>query len=128
MAKHVLESVVEDHLVRRCADLGLLCLKAKAVSVRGMPDRLVLGHDSNGDHVALFIELKRPGSAPRASQRHRIAELREHGAHAVCADTKDSVDQLLEEYFITPSVPIAEKDPTRAPLPGASAAVVIPRL
>lgn len=118
------ESAIETHLVRRCHDLGLLCLKTIAAGRVGIPDRLVLGHDSTGAAVSLFIELKRPGGLPRPIQRRRIEQLRQHGAHAVVADTTQQVDDLLTDYFTNPSVPIADRDPHQAPLPGRAAVQV----
>lgn len=126
MAATVRESVVEDHLVDRCADLGLLCFKTIAQGRRGLPDRMVIGHDAHGDAVTLFVELKRPGQVPRPSQVHMITALRDHGAHAVTADSMASLDALLEDYFLSPPVPIAERDPHTAPLPGRTGAVVMP--
>lgn len=119
-----LESAIEKHLIDRCQQLGLLCLKTIAASRVGIPDRLVQGYDSRGDAVALFIELKRPGGAPRPIQRKRIQQLRDHGAHAVVADTCEQVDALLDEYYTNPAVPIAERDPHQAPLPGRGASVI----
>lgn len=121
------ESAVEDHLVRRCAELGLLCLKTVAQGRRGLPDRTVIGHDAHGDAVVLFIEIKRPGEKPRPSQVHMITTLREHGAHAVVADSTAAVDALLDDYVVAPTTPIAEREPHAAPLPGRAGRVVIPR-
>lgn len=118
------ESVIEHHLVRRCQELGLLCLKTVAAGRVGIPDRLVQGYDSRGDAVALFIELKRPGGTPRPIQRHRIQQMRDHGAHAVVADTTDQVDDILAEYYTHPAIPIAQRDPKKAPLPGRAAVLV----
>lgn len=126
--QHVRESVVENHLVKRATALGLLCLKTQAVAVRAIPDRLVLGHDAHGAGVVLFIEVKRPGAQPRASQTKRIQDLRNHGAHAIIVDSTDAVDIALQEYFTAPSIAIALRDPNKAPLPGARATVVTPRL
>lgn len=124
---HPRESAVEDHLVHRCAELGLLCLKTVALARRGLPDRTVIGHDAHGDAVVLFVELKRPGEKPRPSQVHMIATLREHGAHAVVADSTAAVDALLADYITDPATPIAQRDPHAAPLAGRRGSVVIPR-
>lgn len=125
---HVRESVVEKHLVQACSDQGLLCLKVKAIATAGIPDRLVIGHDHRGDPVLVFVEVKRPGAKPRPAQVHRIKDLRDHGAHAVVVSTIDEVDRFLADYVTDSVVPIADRDPCDAPLPGASTSVVIPRL
>ncbi len=126
MPSTVRESAVEAHLIHRCAELGLLCFKTVAQGRRGLPDRMVIGHDTHGDAVTLFVELKRPGATPRPSQVHMIRTLREHGAHAVVADSVSAVDALLNEYFLHPGEPIAERDPHDAPLPGRTGSVVMP--
>lgn len=123
-ARNPREAVIERHLIKRCNELGLMCLKTIAAGRVGIPDRLVQGYDSRSDAVALFIELKRPGGTPRPIQRRRIEQMRAHGAHAVVADTKDQVDQLLADYYTHSTMPIAERDPHQAPLPGRSAAMV----
>lgn len=125
---HPRESAVEDHLVRRCAELGLLCFKTVALARRGLPDRTVVGHDAHGDAVVLFVELKRPGQAPRPSQVHMITALRDHGAHAVVADSAAAVDALLADYITDPAMPIAQRDPHTAPLPGRAGSIIVPRL
>ena len=77
-----------------------------------------LGHDARGAAVTLFVEVKRPGEKPRPSQVGMITTMRDHGAHVVVADSRTAVDEVLAEYFVRPSVPIAERDPHDAPLPG----------
>ncbi|OBA38990.1 VRR-NUC domain-containing protein [Gordonia sp. 852002-51296_SCH5728562-b] len=113
-----LEAVIEQYLRSRCAEIGLLCWKFTAPGHRGVPDRVVMGHDARGDAVTLFVELKRPGAKPRPSQVAAIEDMRAHGTHAVVADTKAAVDALLSDYFTDPTIPIAERDPCAAPLPG----------
>ncbi|OBC01744.1 VRR-NUC domain-containing protein [Gordonia sp. 852002-50395_SCH5434458] len=112
------ECVVEKRLVDRCRELGLLCWKFTAPGHRGVPDRVLIGHDAHGATVTLFVEVKRPGQRPRPSQVAAIEDMRAHGAHAVVADTRQAVDALLADYFLAPAVPIAERDPHDAPLPG----------
>ncbi|MCM3897074.1 VRR-NUC domain-containing protein [Gordonia sputi] len=113
-----LERTVERYLVDRCRDLGILCHKYVSPGHAGVPDRLLLGHDARGDAVSLFVEVKRPGEKPRPSQVGMITTMRDHGAHVVVTDSRTAVDEVLAEYFVRPSVPIAERDPHDAPLPG----------
>ncbi|WP_287004206.1 MULTISPECIES: VRR-NUC domain-containing protein [Gordonia] len=120
-----LERTVERHLVDRCRELGVACFKFVSPGHAGVPDRLLLGHDSSGAAVTLFVEVKRPGERPRPSQVGMITTMRDHGAHAVVADSRASVDALLDEYFTHPSVPIAERDPHDAPLPGQRPHVLV---
>lgn len=111
------ERIIERYLVDRCHTLGILCLKFASPGHIGVPDRLLLGHDATGVAVTLFVELKRPGGRPRPSQIHMIAEMRDHGAHAVVAATKAEVDELLADYFSHPATPLADRDPHAAALP-----------
>ena len=111
------ERVIERYLVDRCRELDVMCLKFTSTGHIGVPDRLLLGRDATGAAVALFVELKRPGGKPRPSQIHMIAEMRDHGAHAVVASTKAEVDELLADYFSHPATPLADRDPHAAALP-----------
>lgn len=119
------EGRVEDHLVKRCRELGLMCLKTAAPGTRGMPDRLVLGRNDRGDAVSLHIEVKAPGATPRPSQVQLIARMRAQGAHVVVADTTDGVDALLEDYFLHTPAHQHDRDPEAAPLSGRAAAVLV---
>ncbi len=83
-----------------------------------------MGHDANGDSVTLFVEVKRPGEVPRPNQVATIQKMRDHGQHAVVADSKSQVDVLLDDYFTRPAVPITERDPHDAPLPGRAGHIV----
>ncbi|ACY19853.1 VRR-NUC domain protein [Gordonia bronchialis DSM 43247] len=118
------ESAIERHLVQRCAEIGVLCLKFTSPGHVGVPDRVLMGHDANDDSVTLFVEVKRPDEAPRPSQVAMIRRMRDHGQHAVVADSKASVDALISDYFTHPTVPIAKRDPHAAPLPGRTGAVI----
>lgn len=112
------EGRVEDYLVKLCHELELLCLKTAAPGRRGLPDRLILGHDDRGDAVSLHVEVKAPGEVPRPSQVQLITAMREHGAHVVVVDSPQAVQDLLENYFLATPMPIHERSPLDAPLPG----------
>jgi len=114
----VLESVVEDHLAKRCEELGLECLKFTSPSRRAVPDRLVIGFDATGHPLQVFVELKRPGEIPRPDQRAMIARLRDHGAHALVIDSVEGVEAFLADYVLEPDLPLCRRDPHQAPLPG----------
>ena len=118
------ESAIELHLVQRCAEIGVLCLKFTSPGHVGVPDRALMGHDANDDSVTLFVEVKRPGQHPRPAQVAMIQKMRDHGQHVVVADSKSQVDALLDDYFTRPAVPITERDPHDAPLPGRAGHIV----
>ena len=119
------EDSVEDYLVARCRDEAILCFKFSSPSRRAVPDRILMGHDANGHPVTLFIEVKRPGGKPRADQYAMLSNMRDHGAHAVVADSRQQVDRLLSDYFTAPTVPPHERDPHDAPLPGEPSNLIV---
>ncbi|MCZ4652721.1 VRR-NUC domain-containing protein [Gordonia amicalis] len=118
------ERIIERHLVDRCRELGVMCLKFTSPGHIGVPDRLLLGHDASGVAVTLFVEVKRPGGKPRPSQINRITEMRDHGAHAVIASTKAEVNAVLADYFTAPTTSFATRDPHAAPLPQLRAPII----
>lgn len=112
------ERLLENYLITACSRHHLLCLKMASPGRRGVPDRLIIGHDDRSDPVVLFVELKRPGGVPRPSQRAMFARMRAHGAHVVIVDSPVAVDMLIEDYFLRTPQPIAQRDPQTANLPG----------
>lgn len=120
-----IERVIEDHLVSACKQHHLLCLKMTSPGRRAVPDRLLIGHDNRADPVLLFVEVKRPGQAPRPNQRAMFTRMRAHGAHVVVADSIEAVDQLLDDYFLHSSCPISLRDPCASPTPGRAASVLV---
>lgn len=93
------ERVIETYLRDACKARGILGLKFVSPGTRGVPDRVLLGLDADGAPVTIFVEIKRPGAKPRASQLHCHAEMTRHGAHVAVVDTKAGVDALLDETF-----------------------------
>ncbi|UEA60686.1 VRR-NUC domain-containing protein [Gordonia otitidis] len=93
------ERVIETYLRDACKARNVLCLKFVSPGHIGVPDRVLLGLDADGQPVTLFIEVKRPGGRPRPSQLHCHAELIRHGARVAVVDTKAGVDELLDAAF-----------------------------
>lgn len=122
MARQVLERAVEEHLVKRCSSIGVMCLKFTSPGHIGVPDRLLLGRDPRGLPVALFLELKRPGQTPRPSQVQRMAQMVEHGATVRVADSAELVDALLDHYFSDGPEP---PETTTPPAPERTGAALI---
>lgn len=87
------EHAIERCLVRQVEALDGLCWKFVSPGNAGAPDRLVI---LPGARVA-FVETKRPGEKARALQRRRIAQLTERGVWAGVADTRELIEQALQE-------------------------------
>lgn len=91
--RKVRESSVEKYLVRRCEDRGWRCLKFDPKFCRGMPDRMIV---LPGGRVA-WAELKTDGGELSASQKYRMAWLRNQGHDVHVVWNKEQVDILMAE-------------------------------
>src|SRR5699024_11553316 len=77
----VIESAIENHLKDIAEKHNVLCIKAISSSYNGIPDRILIGrHTKTNEGVTAFVEVKRPGSKPRALQRHVLNTMVRHGA------------------------------------------------
>ena len=85
-----IEKDIEQHLVRRCAEAGVLCMKFASPSFAGVPDRLLVGFGRT-----CFVECKAPGRKPRALQVKRIEQLRRAGAAVFVLDSREGCDDVL---------------------------------
>ena len=85
------ESTIENYLVRRCKELGVLCYKFVSPSHRGVPDRLLIFPKG----LVAFIELKAPGKRPTALQRAVGEQMEGNNAEVGWTDSKTGVDCLL---------------------------------
>ena len=72
------ESTIENYLVRRCKELGVLCYKFVSPSHRGVPDRVLIFPKG----LVTFIELKAPGKSPTALQLAVIEGAGHDGSNA----------------------------------------------
>lgn len=86
------EGKVENHLIKRCKELGWIQFKFTAPGRRGVPDRIVIG---NG--VTAFVELKSDVGKPSEIQKVVIRRMRAAGATVYLCNTKESVDEALAE-------------------------------
>lgn len=93
------ERVIETYLLDACKRRGILCYKFTSPGHIGVPDRVLIGLDADAQPVTIWVECKRPGGKPRASQLHCHAEMARHGARVAVVDTKSGVDQLLDRTF-----------------------------
>lgn len=85
-----IENDIENYLIRKTEMLGGLCLKFVSPGRRGVPDRIILI-----DGKTFFVELKRPGGAPRKDQLKMKEKFEKQGVSVYVVDTKQKVDVLL---------------------------------
>jgi hypothetical protein len=89
----VLESSVENHLVKRIRGLGGMCLKWVCPSMRGAPDRIVL----LPYRQPMFIELKSPTGRLRKDQKRMHIRLDDLGMYVKTLHSKAEVDAWIKE-------------------------------
>ena len=88
----VKEAVIEQRLRERAIVLGGMCIKVRAIGVRGFFDRLIV---VPGPRV-IFAEVKRPRGgviSPHQAQYHR--ELNGLGVAVAIVRTIEDIDLLL---------------------------------
>ena len=93
------EHHVEGYLPDMALKHGCLCYKFTSPGNRGVPDRVIIGYDKNGEKHTDFVETKAPGEKPRLLQRIIHDEMREHGASVYVLSTRNAIDQYFAEFF-----------------------------
>jgi len=88
-----LEKKTEGDFVGYVEQAGCLCLKLNPLGRRGIPDRLVLGHDQ----FIIFVELKRLGEEPSKIQLWFHNQLKRFGFAVL---VPDSIDDAIEGFVI----------------------------
>lgn len=89
----VSEKVIERYLASRVEDMGGVCLKYSNPGKAGYPDRVVLLPGG----ITFWVELKSKGKKPVLLQQLRIDGMRKMGHHVFVADSKEKVDEILEQ-------------------------------
>lgn len=84
----MLESALENYLVKQCKDKKLFLRKVRWVGRRGAPDRLLNG---------VFIELKGPNGKLADHQAREIARMRDAGMRVEIISDKDHLDGVIDE-------------------------------
>ena len=93
----MLESLIEQHLVKEVNRRDGLCLKFNSQSMTGVPDRIVLM--KNG--TVAFVEVKQKGKKPRPLQELRMKQLRRLGFKVYTLDEKEKIGEILDEICST---------------------------
>lgn len=85
-----LEHTVERTFLRQAKKTGFLAYKFRAIGRRGVPDRLLIGHNA-----VYFVELKAPGENLRELQKVVTDNMRTAGAIVLVMNT----EQACYEFF-----------------------------
>jgi len=94
---NMLESLIEQHLVKEVNRRDGLCLKFNSQSMTGIPDRIILM--KNG--TIGFVEVKQKGKKPRPLQELRMKQLRRLGFKVYTLDEKEKIGEILDEICST---------------------------
>lgn len=87
----MLESAIENAIVKYVKDRGGLCLKWVSPGFTGVPDRIVL---MPGGRV-FFCEIKRPGEELRPRQKRVKAQIESLGFTVLRVTGKEDLDGYL---------------------------------
>lgn len=93
----MLESLIEQHLVKEVNRRDGICLKFNSQSMTGVPDRIILM--KNG--TVAFVEVKQKGKKPRPLQELRMKQLRQLGFKVYTLDEKEKIGEILDEICST---------------------------
>lgn len=93
----MIESLIEQHLVKEVNRRDGLCLKFNSQSMTGIPDRIILM--KNG--TVGFVEVKQKGKKPRPLQELRMKQLRGLGFKVYTLDEKEKIGEILDEICST---------------------------
>lgn len=91
--KNLKEQNIELFLIRQVSLKGGLCLKMNSITMKGLPDRLVLLPNVK----MFFAELKAPGKKPRPEQVRVHESLRKLGFDVYVIDNTARVKEILNE-------------------------------
>lgn len=89
----VSEKAIEGYLVKKIKEQGLVCLKYNNPFLAGFPDRLIILPCGG----VVWVELKSKAAKPRKIQQERIAYLERCGHLVRVIDSKQGVDDLLND-------------------------------
>ena len=87
------ESKIETKMKEYAEELGLMFLKFVSPGNRGVPDRIIIGHQS----VMAFAELKKPKETPNEKQLKMHEKFCQRGFEVQVIDNLDDGLALLED-------------------------------
>jgi len=103
MNKNPLEKDIEKHICEYGRSLGVLCYKFTSPSRAAVPDRLLI--TPNG--VVFFMELKRKGEVPTASQRVEISKIQKTGVRVFIVDNVQDGKNVINAMMKKTADPLA---------------------
>lgn len=103
MNKDPLEKDIEKRVCDYAKSLGMLCYKFTSPSRRSVPDRMFITKTG----VVFFIEFKRKGQKPTASQMAEIEKIFKRGVRVLIVDDV-AYGKAVVDLENTPKDPLAE--------------------
>ena len=95
------EAALEARCVKYLKRCGLVSRKMNGLGFRDWPDRLILPRRGQwvGSVPGLWVELKKPGEAPTASQAEMHQELVARGQRVAVINNYEAFVALVNGYF-----------------------------
>lgn len=87
-----LEKEIEKRVCDYAKSLGMLCYKFTSPARRSVPDRMLITKAG----VVFFIEFKRKGQKPTASQEVEIAKIRAQGVKCFVVDNVGDGKRIVQ--------------------------------
>ena len=97
IVKHseVSEKAIEKYLCERMKAVGYPCLKYSNANMAGYPDRVIVLPTQK----VVWVELKSKGKKPSKIQQVRFDELRRLGHQVWIADSRQKVDEIVNNIM-----------------------------
>ena len=98
---NMLESLIEQHLVKEVNRRDGLCLKFNSQSMTGIPRDFPLEFWLMKNGTVGFVEVKQKGKKPRPLQELKMKQLRRLGFKVYTLDEKEKIGEILDEICST---------------------------
>ena len=90
------ESDIENKFVTWAVSKGLMAIKLNISGRRGLPDRLILGHNGK----ALFIEFKKPNAKATKLQIYMHKMLADRGFKVFVLESFEDAEHICERHLL----------------------------
>lgn len=88
------ENLVEGYLRKQCKQHDVLCYKFESPGYNGVPDEIIIYQGKT-----IYIETKSDTGKASEIQKHRIKEMKDHGADVRICHTRKAIDKVLKELI-----------------------------